>query len=228
MAFPLGRDGRAPADQPHHRGGPLPDGRARARRRIVRRVPRQRQGRRARRRLGRARSVAHMFSTDQQVGYFDGEGDAERRQPASVRVAPCPPRCDTRRCTTRTSRSGRGWSPFAGWEMPRSYDGVIAEHLAVRATAGVFDVSHMGQIETSGPRRARATRARLAQTTSPRSRSAAPSTRCCCARTAACSTTSSTTASRPSRYLTVTNAANHERDLAWFARARPRPRRGGL
>jgi len=41
--------------------------------------------------------------------------------------------------------------PFAGWEMPVQYEGVIAEHRAVRSIAGIFDVSHMGQIETSGP-----------------------------------------------------------------------------
>jgi aminomethyltransferase len=40
--------------------------------------------------------------------------------------------------------------PYAGWEMPVRYDGVIAEHLAVRSAAGAFDVSHMGQIETTG------------------------------------------------------------------------------
>jgi aminomethyltransferase len=41
--------------------------------------------------------------------------------------------------------------PFAGWEMPVHYAGVIAEHRAVRTDAGVFDVSHMGQIEVEGP-----------------------------------------------------------------------------
>ncbi len=42
--------------------------------------------------------------------------------------------------------------PFAGWEMPVQYAGVIQEHRAVRADAGVFDVSHMGEIEVEGPR----------------------------------------------------------------------------
>src|SRR4051794_24688241 len=41
--------------------------------------------------------------------------------------------------------------PFAGWEMPVQYEGVIPEHRAVRADAGVFDVSHMGEIEVEGP-----------------------------------------------------------------------------
>ncbi len=41
--------------------------------------------------------------------------------------------------------------PFAGWEMPVQYQGVIAEHKAVRTDSGVFDVSHMGEIEIEGP-----------------------------------------------------------------------------
>jgi aminomethyltransferase len=42
--------------------------------------------------------------------------------------------------------------PFAGWEMPVQYEGVIQEHRAVREDCGVFDVSHMGEIEVEGPR----------------------------------------------------------------------------
>jgi aminomethyltransferase len=44
--------------------------------------------------------------------------------------------------------------PFAGWEMPVQYAGVIPEHQAVRTDAGVFDVSHMGELEVEGPRAA--------------------------------------------------------------------------
>lgn len=40
--------------------------------------------------------------------------------------------------------------PFAGWEMPIQYDGVIAEHKAVRSSCGIFDVSHMGVFAVSG------------------------------------------------------------------------------
>jgi aminomethyltransferase len=42
--------------------------------------------------------------------------------------------------------------PFAGWEMPVQYQGVIPEHRAVRSDSGVFDVSHMGELEVEGPR----------------------------------------------------------------------------
>ncbi len=41
--------------------------------------------------------------------------------------------------------------PFAGWEMPVQYTGVIPEHRAVRTDTGVFDVSHMGEFEVEGP-----------------------------------------------------------------------------
>ena len=106
--------------------------------------------------------------------------------------------------------------PFAGWEMPVQYTGIKEEHLAVRTTAGVFDVSHMGEIETTGPGRRGASCSASSPTTSPRSPTTARSTACCARRTGASWTTSSPTSSATSRYLTVTNAANHEKDLAWF------------
>src|SRR5213596_801336 len=40
--------------------------------------------------------------------------------------------------------------PFAGWEMPVQYEGVIPEHRDVRADAGAFDVSHMGELVVEG------------------------------------------------------------------------------
>jgi aminomethyltransferase len=40
--------------------------------------------------------------------------------------------------------------PFAGWEMPVQYSGLIQEHQAVRSTVGIFDVSHMGELVISG------------------------------------------------------------------------------
>ncbi len=40
---------------------------------------------------------------------------------------------------------------YAGWDMPVEYSGIVQEHLAVRTRAGVFDVSHMGEIEIAGP-----------------------------------------------------------------------------
>jgi aminomethyltransferase len=40
---------------------------------------------------------------------------------------------------------------FGGWEMPLQYSGILDEHAAVRSAAGLFDVSHMGEIEIHGP-----------------------------------------------------------------------------
>src|ERR1700681_2279405 len=40
---------------------------------------------------------------------------------------------------------------FGGWDMPVEYSGVIAEHTAVRTAVGLFDVSHMGDIQLRGP-----------------------------------------------------------------------------
>ena len=41
-------------------------------------------------------------------------------------------------------------APFGGWEMPIEYSGLTNEHMAVRSAAGLFDVSHMGEIEIAG------------------------------------------------------------------------------
>lgn len=46
---------------------------------------------------------------------------------------------------------GARFTDFGGWEMPLQYEGVIAEHNAVRGSAGVFDVTHLGRFEVSGP-----------------------------------------------------------------------------
>ena len=50
----------------------------------------------------------------------------------------------------RHRASGARMTPFAGWDMPVEYTGITQEHMAVRTAAGVFDVSHMGQIEVAG------------------------------------------------------------------------------
>src|SRR5256714_5979838 len=50
----------------------------------------------------------------------------------------------------RHRASGAKMVPFAGWDMPVEYSGIVAEHMAVRERAGIFDVSHMGEIEIAG------------------------------------------------------------------------------
>jgi aminomethyltransferase len=49
-------------------------------------------------------------------------------------------------------RLGARMVNFGGWEMPLEYSGILSEHLATRTRAGLFDVSHMGEIEIRGPR----------------------------------------------------------------------------
>ena len=46
---------------------------------------------------------------------------------------------------------GARFTEFGGWEMPVQYTGVVDEHLAVRQTCGLFDLSHMGEVEVRGP-----------------------------------------------------------------------------
>src|SRR4051794_29248509 len=67
------------------------------------------------------------------------------RRPAPPSERPPP------RLPGRHAAAGARLVPFAGWEMPVQYKGIREEHEAVRERAGVFDVSHMGQIETCGP-----------------------------------------------------------------------------
>ena len=50
----------------------------------------------------------------------------------------------------RHRASGARMVPFAGWDMPVEYSGLSNEHAAVRTRAGIFDVSHMGEIEIAG------------------------------------------------------------------------------
>ena len=108
---------------------------------------------------------------------------------------------------------------FAGWQMPVQYEGVGAEHLAVRERCGVFDVSHMGEIETSGPQ-ALALLQRLlsndvAQIDVQRDGGGAQYS-VLCREDGGVLDDLFTYRLDTERYLTVTNAANHERDLQWF------------
>jgi aminomethyltransferase len=105
---------------------------------------------------------------------------------------------------------------FAGWEMPVQYpDGVRAEHMAVRERCGIFDVSHMGQIETSGPQALALLQRLLSNDIAAIPVGGAQYSVLCDERGGVIDDLF-TYQIDPDRYLTVTNAANHERDLAWF------------
>ena len=105
--------------------------------------------------------------------------------------------------------------PFAGWEMPVQYEGVISEHLAVRTAAGIFDVSHMGEIETSGPDALQFLQ-RLCSNDVARLEIGGAQYSVLCRDDGGVLDDCFTYRLGPERYLTVTNAANHAQDLAWF------------
>src|SRR5581483_1983553 len=104
---------------------------------------------------------------------------------------------------------------FAGWELPVQYAGVRAEHLAVREACGIFDVSHMGQIETSGPDAKRLLQRLLSNDVEAIPVGGAQYS-LLCREDGGVLDDLFTYRLAAERYLTVTNAANHARDLAWF------------
>jgi aminomethyltransferase len=105
--------------------------------------------------------------------------------------------------------------PFAGWEMPVQYEGVGAEHVAVRSACGVFDVSHMGEIETEGPAAAELLQLLLSNDISKIEVGGAQYS-VLCRDDGGILDDLFTYRLDEDRYLTVTNAANHEKDLSWF------------
>ena len=107
--------------------------------------------------------------------------------------------------------------PFAGWEMPVQYGGIREEHLAVRSAAGVFDVSHMGEIRTSGPGAA-ALLQRLLSNDVGRIAVGGAQYSVLCREDGGVLDDLFTYRLGDQEYLTVTNAANHAKDLAWFRR----------
>jgi aminomethyltransferase len=106
--------------------------------------------------------------------------------------------------------------PFAGWEMPVQYEGVRQEHLRVRSSVGMFDVSHMGQIETRGPQ-SQALLQRLLSNDIAAVAVGGAQYSVLCREDGGVLDDLFTYRLDADRFLTVTNAANHERDLEWFA-----------
>jgi aminomethyltransferase len=104
---------------------------------------------------------------------------------------------------------------FAGWEMPVQYQGVREEHMAVRESCGIFDVSHMGEIETSGPQAA-ALLQRLLSNDIEKIPIDGAQYSVLCREDGGVLDDLFTYRLGVDRYLTVTNASNHEGDLAWF------------
>src|SRR3954454_10173655 len=106
--------------------------------------------------------------------------------------------------------------PFAGWEMPVQYPaGIRSEHTAVRERAGIFDVSHMGEIETSGPEAEKLLQ-RLRSNDVSKLAPGGAQYSVLCRDDGGVLDDLFTYRLADDRFLTVTNASNHEKDLAWM------------
>jgi aminomethyltransferase len=107
--------------------------------------------------------------------------------------------------------------PFCGWEMPVQYgDGIRAEHLAVRNASGIFDVSHMGEVEVRGPD-AEAFLQRVYSNDVAKIAIGGAQYALLCNEDGGVRDDLFTYRLDSDHYLTVTNAANHDADFAWIA-----------
>jgi aminomethyltransferase len=107
--------------------------------------------------------------------------------------------------------------PFAGWEMPVTYEGIREEHSAVRRHAGMFDVSHMGEVEIEGPG-ALAFLQRVLSNDVAKIAIGGAQYSCLCQEDGGVLDDLFVYRLGGDRYLIVTNAANHQSDLAWLGR----------
>jgi glycine cleavage system T protein (aminomethyltransferase) len=106
--------------------------------------------------------------------------------------------------------------PFAGWEMPVQYEGIRQEHVAVRSGAGVFDVSHMGQVETRGPQALEFLQ-RLLSNDVRRIPEGGAQYSVMCRENGGILDDVFTYRLADCEFLTVTNAANHDKDFEWLS-----------
>jgi aminomethyltransferase len=116
----------------------------------------------------------------------------------------------------RHAAAGARLVPFAGWEMPVQYEGIRQEHVAVRTGAGIFDVSHMGEVETSGPDAERFLQSVLSNDVTKIPVGGAQYS-VLCRDDGGVLDDLFTYRLAGDRYMTVTNASNHERDHEWIA-----------
>ncbi len=107
--------------------------------------------------------------------------------------------------------------PFAGWEMPVQYEGIKEEHSAVRRHVGMFDVSHMGEVEVEGPGALDFLQRVLSNDVAKIEIGGAQYS-CLCREDGGVLDDLFTYRLGGDRYLIVTNAANHDGDLAWLGR----------
>jgi aminomethyltransferase len=141
---------------------------------------------------------------------------ADPLRPASLpAMSSAPPGLRRTPLYERHVEAGAKIVDFAGWEMPVQYTGVREEHLAVRNAAGIFDVSHMGEIETSGPQALELLQRLLSNDIAALPPGGAQYS-VLCREDGGVLDDLFTYRLEVDRFLTVTNAANHVADLAWF------------
>jgi glycine cleavage system T protein (aminomethyltransferase) len=136
---------------------------------------------------------------------------------------PAPPLLDRTPLFERHLAAGAKLVEFAGWQMPVFYAGppnpIRREHMAVREACGIFDVSHMGEIETSGPQAHELLQRLLSNDVSKielAGQGGGAQYSVLCREDGGVLDDVFTYRLGAERYLTVTNASNHVRDLAWF------------
>jgi len=115
----------------------------------------------------------------------------------------------------RHAAAGARLVPFAGWEMPVQYGSIREEHVGVRTGAGVFDVSHMGQVQSSGPG-AEAFLQRLLSNDVGALAVGGAQYSVLCREDGGVLDDLFTYRLAAERFLTVTNASNHDADLVWL------------
>ncbi|MEP6952865.1 MAG: glycine cleavage system aminomethyltransferase GcvT [Solirubrobacteraceae bacterium] len=145
-----------------------------------------------------------------------GDGSAALLGSAAVAAPTSSPALKRTPLHARHAEAGARLVGFAGWEMPVQYEGVRPEHMAVRSSCGIFDVSHMGEIETSGPQALDLLQRLLSNDVSTVPVGGAQYS-VLCRDDGGVLDDLFTYRLAADHFLTVTNASNHERDFDWFA-----------
>jgi aminomethyltransferase len=104
---------------------------------------------------------------------------------------------------------------FGGWAMPVQYSGILDEHRAVRNEAGIFDVSHMGEVWFSGSRAGEAVQ-RLVTNDAGKLADGGAMYSCACRPSGGIVDDLIVYRSRPDEFLIVVNASNIDKDFGWF------------
>ncbi len=115
-------------------------------------------------------------------------------------------------------RLGARLVPYAGWEMPVQYTGIVDEHVAVRTAVGLFDVSHMGELEMRGEYAGQVVNYLVTNDISKLSDGQAMYT-CCCNEQGTILDDLIVYRASEDRYLVVCNAANRDKIMAVFKKA---------